>query len=388
MRGLLRYLLACGLLLVHMGGASAAVLPEDRADVLYHSYEGGGVEVDGPSVLVRKSVGTSYSGFYNYNQDMVSSASVDVLLAASPYEEERTEQSVGVDYLRGKTTMSLSLTNSDENDYQANTLSFGISQDFFGDLTTLNMGYSLGADEVSRRDTDPLAEIDRQSYRISLSQILTKNWLIAGAWETITDEATELGNSGVTLNNPYRSYRFYNDPTDPSAGFTLASEKYPRTRTSNAIAFRSRYFLPYRAAVHGELRYFQDSWGIEAYTVETGYSHPWQDWIFEVTYRFYDQTPADFYADIFDGRDVQNFMARDKELSTFTSASLGLAASYEFAKNGWGFIEKGSVNLSWEHIQFDYEDFRDATVSGFDAGEEPLYGFSADVIQFYVSLWY
>ncbi|MCG7900178.1 MAG: hypothetical protein JAY85_17180, partial [Candidatus Thiodiazotropha weberae] len=34
----------------------ATVLPEDRADIMYHRYDGGGVEVDGPSILVRKSV--------------------------------------------------------------------------------------------------------------------------------------------------------------------------------------------------------------------------------------------------------------------------------------------------------------------------------------------
>ena len=35
----------------------AGVLPDDRTDFLYHQYIGGGVEIDGPSILVRKSVG-------------------------------------------------------------------------------------------------------------------------------------------------------------------------------------------------------------------------------------------------------------------------------------------------------------------------------------------
>jgi len=33
--------------------AGAAVLPEDRADIMYHRYEGGGVTIDGPAQLVR-----------------------------------------------------------------------------------------------------------------------------------------------------------------------------------------------------------------------------------------------------------------------------------------------------------------------------------------------
>ena len=35
----------------------ADVLPEDRADVMFHRFDGGGVTVEGPSVLVRKKFG-------------------------------------------------------------------------------------------------------------------------------------------------------------------------------------------------------------------------------------------------------------------------------------------------------------------------------------------
>ena len=47
-----------GILLLSLCGLSlqAAVLPEDRADVMFHSYDGGGVTIDGPSVLVRKDI--------------------------------------------------------------------------------------------------------------------------------------------------------------------------------------------------------------------------------------------------------------------------------------------------------------------------------------------
>ncbi|MEQ1581261.1 MAG: hypothetical protein ABL964_11760, partial [Steroidobacteraceae bacterium] len=123
-------------LLVLPQWAHAAVLPEDRADLLYHRYEGGGVKIDGPSLLVRKKFAEKYSVSANYYVDMVSSASIDVLTTASPYKEERKQESLGVTYLRGKSTYSLDYSNSKENDYTANTASFGISQDMFGDLTT------------------------------------------------------------------------------------------------------------------------------------------------------------------------------------------------------------------------------------------------------------
>ena len=50
----------------------AAVLPDERIDILYHGYDGGGAQIDGPSILVRKSIGSSVSVAANYYVDMVS----------------------------------------------------------------------------------------------------------------------------------------------------------------------------------------------------------------------------------------------------------------------------------------------------------------------------
>ena len=133
------------------GAASGAILPEDRSDVLYHSYSGGGLDVHGPSILVRKGFKDSVSVWGNYYVDLITSASIDVVTSgASPYQERRDEQSIGVDYLHGKTFLGLSYLKSDEDDYAANAARFGISQDFFGDLTTLAISYAYGWDEVRR----------------------------------------------------------------------------------------------------------------------------------------------------------------------------------------------------------------------------------------------
>src|ERR1043165_3561833 len=133
---------ACALI---ASSSLASVLPEDRADVLYHQYEGGGVPVDGPSILVRKKFGENLSVSGNYYIDMVTSASIDVkVLGASEYKEKRTQWSTGIDYLRGSTTYSASYINSEENDYFADTMNLGISEDMFGDLTTVSLSYSRG----------------------------------------------------------------------------------------------------------------------------------------------------------------------------------------------------------------------------------------------------
>ena len=154
---MIRRVLLIAVSLLAFGVAQAGVLPEDRADALYHLYDGGGVTIDGPSVLVRKKVGKSLSVIGNYYVDMVSSASIDVITQASPYTEERTQWSLGVDYLRGNTTMRVGYTSSEESDFDGETVNFSVSQDMFGDLTTLTLSYALG-DDLVRRSDDPTFE--------------------------------------------------------------------------------------------------------------------------------------------------------------------------------------------------------------------------------------
>lgn len=359
----------------------AAVLPEERADVLYHSYSGGGININGPAVLVRTNAGDSVSLSAKHYVDTISSASIDVeviIVGASTYEEERIENSFSIDFLNEKTLMSLGYTNSEENDFSADTVSFGISQDMFGDLTTLSMGFAHGDNEV-RKTNEPnfLKYSQSDNFNLSLAQVITKNLIMSAAVDLTTD-------SGY-LNNPYRQYRFILTPTT----FDLRDEIYPKTRTSNALAVRGRYFLPYRAALHAEFRIFTDSWGINGNNVEVGYTHPFaNNWTFETHFRAYAQTKATFYNDLFPYINAQNFLARDKELSTFNNNTIGFGVSYEFTKSEGGFIDKASVNFKFDHIQFNYQDFRDARQTSFTPGTEPLYKFSANIMQLFLSAWF
>jgi hypothetical protein len=45
------------------------------------------------------------------------------------------------------------------------------------------------------------------------------------------------------------------------------------------------------------------------------------------------------------------------------------------------------VNLYLDHMMFQYDNFRDLTQPA-APGEEPLYHFDANVLQFFVSFWY
>jgi len=356
----------------------AGVLPDDRSDILYHQYVGGGVEIDGPSILMRKSIGKSVSVAANYYVDMVSSASIDVITTASPYTEERTQYSLSADYLRGNTTMSVGFTSSEESDFDATTYNLSIAQDMFGDLTTLTLSYAYGDDTVGRSD-DPgfFRDNTRQHYGIGVTQILTRNLISALNFEVITDEGF--------LNNPYRSVR-YLDAGSP-LGYSFEPELYPATHTSNAIGLRAKYYLPYRAALEAQYRFFTDTWDVNGHTASIAYTHPWREFIFTAKYRWHDQTGAHFFRDVFSRSEATNFRGRDKELSPLTSQTLRFSVAYEFLSDGMGFLDKGTVNFSLDHLMIDYNEFRDIS-TGALLGDEPLYHLDANVIQLFLSFWY
>ena len=373
--------------------AVAGVLPPDRADVLYHRYEGGGITVQGPSILVQKKIGDHFSIGANYYQDMISSASIDVLLSASPYRESRTQKSVSAEYLHGKTTYSAGFINSVEPDYKANTSYYSVSQDMFGDLTTVTMSYRRGWDRVLRdirqngvivNDPTFHQRADHRVYGLSLTQILTRNLIGTFDYELSTDQGY--------LQSPYRQIR-YADPNDP-LGYTLANQIYPGTRTSDAFSAELKYYVPYRAALTGKYRFFTDSWGIVAHTLQLDYIQPIRHhWTLDGSIRYYRQGAASFYSDLYPYANYSNYMARDRELAAFHSITLGIEASYAFSIPRLSWIQKSTATLSFDRMMINYLDYRDALYSKFDPGTfkgggEPLYTLDASMFEAYVSLWF
>lgn len=373
---------ACGSLLA--ATAVAGVLPEDRADVLYHRYDGGGVVIDGPSILVRKKFADKVSIAANYYVDMVSSASIDVVSTASPYREERTQYSLTADYLRGKSTYSIGYINSSESDYDAKTWYAGVSQDLFGDLTTISFSFKKGDNDIFRniggaKDPGFARTSEVRSYAVGITQVLTRSMIGVFNFEVISDEGY--------LNSPYRSVRYF-DPSDPK-GYSYQAEVYPATRTSNAASLKLSYFLPYRAALDGWYRYYSDSWGVVAHTAELGYTHPLRErWILSGSVRYYQQDAADFYADLFPRRDYANFLARDKELSTFTALTFGVGASYDFRIARLPWVDKAQVNLRYDFMTIDYDDFRDVRETVTVPGTERPYSLDANIYQVFLSIWF
>jgi hypothetical protein len=253
----------------------------------------------------------------------------------------------------------------------------------FGDLTTVSMGYSQGWDivgEAERGIVQPFhADADHRTYSVGVSQVLTRNLLLGLNFETQESDGY--------LQSPYREIRYL--CSTRAVGYCYGPSVDPNTRTGNAASAALKYYLPYHAAVSGTYRFYTDTWGILANTVQLGYTQPiFRVWTLDANLRYYWQTHANFYSDLFPYQNAQNFESRDRELAQFRSLTAGLGASYEFHPAWPHFIEKGTLNANVNHMIINYQDFRDVLDTGFAAGDEPLYTLDATVMQFFISLWY
>src|SRR5687767_6776409 len=60
----------------------------------------------------------------------------------------------------------------------------------------------------------------------------------------------------------------------------------------------------------------------------------------DVHYRFYSQNAAEFYSDLCPREIFQNFLARDKELASMQSQTLGFGVAWEFKPSRFEFLGK------------------------------------------------
>jgi hypothetical protein len=341
--------------------ADGAELPADHADAMFHLYDGGGVTALGPAVLIRKSLFDSLSLSGSYYVDMVSNASIDVVTTASPYHETREERSLGLDYVYRESLISVSGSSSKEPDYSADAVNFDVTQDVFSGMTTVSLGYTRGWDIVGKKGTDLAASANHWLYRLGVTQVLTPRWLMSLNLESDSDQGY--------LQSPYRVARVFG---------AAVPERDPSTRTGRAAQLRVVGDVGSRAAARVQYRYFWDTWGIGAHTVEAGYTkHVGNRWLVDGYVRYYTQRHALFYSNDFTS--VTTYMSRNRQLGSFWDAGPGLKVSYEAGRFASRFDLK--FNAAYQWLRFRYDDFTDIRTGR-------LYSFNANVLELFVTATY
>ena len=343
LRWLLRWLPGAAMAGSGVATAVAATLPEDKAEAMYHVYDGGGVKATGPALLVRKSIADRVSLSAQYYIDAVSNASIDVVTTASPFKEKRTAWDFSADTVVRDSTLSLSLSRSTEPDYIAEAVGFDVSHEVFGGMTVFSLGTTRARDQVGKKGEQNFKDqASHWQYRAGLTQILTPRWLVSLNAEAVAD-------SGY-LGSPYRAARVFG---------AAVPERNPRTRSSRAFKLRSLYDtgqLVAGSSVRAEFRRYWDNWDIKASTTEFGYAqHVGQGWLLDASLRFYTQGKALFYSD--NAQAESTYVSRNRQLSSFKSTSFGARVSYT-----WPGLPQGyDVKLigAYERKSFRFADFTD-----------------------------
>jgi Protein of unknown function (DUF3570) len=339
--------------------ARAGDLPEDSAEALIHSYNGGGVSASGPALLVRKKLLDKVSLSASYYLDSVSNASIDVVTTASPYREKRSEYGLGAEYIYRDSQISLSTSSSREPDYTANRVGIDIAQETFGGMSSVSVGFTRGADQIGKHGSPEFSDVATHwQYRLGLTQILTQRWIMSANIEALADEGF--------LGSPYRIARVFG---------AAVPERTPRTRSARALKFRVIGDLGTRDALHVDYRYFWDNWDIKAHTFEAGYSrHFGEKWLADASLRHYRQEHALFYSDNANAETL--YISRNRQLSSFNSTGLGAKLAYTLRKIPGQYEVK--LNAAYEFTRFKFSDFTDIRTGA-------PYAYNANVFQLYVS---
>ncbi len=343
-------------------GARAGDLPEDSGEALIHSYSGGGVTAWGPALLVRKKLVDKVSLSASYYLDSVSNASIDVVTTASPYREKRNELGLGMDYVYRDSQISLSTSSSREPDYTAKRVGLDITQETFGGMTSVSLGFTRGADQIGKHGAPEFSDIATHwQYRLGVTQILTKRWVMSANMEVLADDGF--------LGSPYRIARVFG---------AAVPERTPRTRAARALKFRVIGDLGTRDALHIDYRYYWDTWDIKAHTAELGYSrHFGEKWLADAALRNYRQEHALFYSD--NATSETLYISRNRQLGAFNSIGLGSKLSYTAKKIPGKYEIK--LNAGLEYTRFKFNDFTDIRTGA-------PYTYNASVLQLYVLTTY
>jgi hypothetical protein len=345
--------------LLPAGGAQAADLPDDRADLMYHLYDGGGVRASGPALLVRKNLMNKVSLSATYYADILSNASIDVVTTASPYKETRQEYGIALDYAVRNSLITLAASHSKEPDYIANAVNLDVSTEAYGGMTTVNMGFTYGSDDVGKTGVGFFDTAKHWRYRVGLTQILTPRWLASLNFEGVSDQGY--------LGSPYRVALVFG---------AAVPENVPRTRTSRAVRLRVLGEIAPELSINGSYRYFWDNWDIVSNTFDVGATRSFGDrWLLDGYVRHYRQTrPALFYSN--DATTETEYITRNRALGTYTSTAVGTKLSWAWLRAPGRYEIR--LNGALEYGRTNYSDFTDVRTG-------QLYSYAATVAQLFVS---
>jgi len=277
----------------------------------------------------------------SYLADIVSSASVDVVSAATGrFHETRNEAAGHAELLFPDVELGGSYRYSVENDWRSSSIGATSTIDLAQKNTQLTLGANLVLNQVGRAD-DPTFDKRLRSYALNLgfTQNLDKKTLGQLLYTGSYDDGFQ--------SSPYR----YVSTVDRSFTFL---ERDPPTRVRQAAALRLRRSIFSASSVGVEYRFYFDDWGTVGHTAQLRLATDLTDVTsIALRERMHYQDHARFYQQAYDR--PYRYMTVDRELSTFWDSFSGAQVLFEWQNVGP--FAKIGADLSGDFFYFRYLDF-------------------------------
>lgn len=182
---------------------------------------------------------------------------------------------------------------------------------------TGNVNYSPNFTEFDKTN--------RNSYALGLgfSQILHKNLQGSLALDFVQQQGL--------LSTPFQRVYFSDVADSFIEGFQLADdvERLPDSRFKIAMGGRLNWFLNQSITVRTFYRYYLDDWGIHSHTASVEVPVKISDtFTLYPSYRYYQQTAADYFGGYETHLSTQEFYTSDFDLSQYVANQFGFGVSY------------------------------------------------------------
>ena len=217
---------------------------------------------------------------------------------------------------------------SEESDYHSYGAALNYAVQLNKKNTTLNAGWSHNVDRV--RDDNGIWEGKiSDDFLIGINQLLTpKSYLTLNF---------TYGQEYGYLSDPYRGViTLLNLPQLNVEDAALIPENRPRRRTKEIAYLAYNQFIePLDGSVELGYRFFHDSYGIFAHTVDAAWHQKiGRNLVFTPAFRYYYQTSASFYNVIFpDALNMPAYYSSDYRLSQLQTVSASVALNYRVQKH-------------------------------------------------------
>ncbi len=215
-----------------------------------------------------------------------------------------------------------------------------LNQGFFANVDILNQNGDISTDWSPVSGFDLINDKSRNSYALSFSfsQILNKKAQMSLFFDLVKQD-------GWLANPMQRVYfgdinNYYIGNPDSIDNYTSSSntdvfqladdiERLPNSRFKVPIGIRFNYYLSEVFSLRTYYRYYFDDWGIRSHTASLEVPIKIsRKFTLYPSYRFYNQTAADYFAPYEANLSTSDYYTSDYDLSKFSANQYGFGVSY------------------------------------------------------------